>query len=175
MQIGDKISQLRLSKKLSQADLGNLCNLTRATILNYENDKQSPSVDKLEMIAKALGVPLFTFFIEDLSLYNTVDDNIVRAFTQSLVVDYKTNLTILPRIYLVRVKNIFNIDKVANQFSKAITSCDTFVLSKDLTDLGILITSMRNIEYDLVIFTDSATYITDELKNKCKELKGVLR
>lgn len=54
MTIGDRIKELRLKKKLTQADLAKLVGLTYIQIGRYEKQKSNPSSDVLQRLAEAL-------------------------------------------------------------------------------------------------------------------------
>lgn len=60
--IGSRITEIRLSKKLTQAQLAEKVNLSVETISRLERAISFPSLKTLEYIAKALGVPLKSFF-----------------------------------------------------------------------------------------------------------------
>lgn len=54
MSISEQIKLARLSAGISQDALAELIGSDQKQIYRWENGKQSPSVDKLELIAKAL-------------------------------------------------------------------------------------------------------------------------
>lgn len=58
MKIGQKIKELRLSKKLTQTDLGKLCGWEDAQtrISNYERNRREPTLADMQTIAKNLDV-----------------------------------------------------------------------------------------------------------------------
>lgn len=53
---GDRIAALRRSRGLAQSDLANICNTTRATISNWENDKTVPKRGQMDILADAFKV-----------------------------------------------------------------------------------------------------------------------
>lgn len=55
MNIGDRIKEIRLSKKMTQAQLAKLVGLTYIQIGRYEKQKSNPSSDVLQRLADALG------------------------------------------------------------------------------------------------------------------------
>ncbi len=65
MNIGELIRNIRLNKGLTQEVLAEKAELSRNTIVNFENKKRVPRVDDLESIAKALGVEVSIFFQEN--------------------------------------------------------------------------------------------------------------
>ena len=65
MEIGSKIRNLRLKKGLTQEELGERCELSKAFISLLESDKTSPSMATLEDILNALGTDFAHFFKEE--------------------------------------------------------------------------------------------------------------
>ena len=65
MEIGSKIRNLRLKKGLTQEELGDRCELSKAFISLLESDKTSPSMATLEDILNALGTDFAHFFKEE--------------------------------------------------------------------------------------------------------------
>jgi transcriptional regulator with XRE-family HTH domain len=63
--IGQKLRELREAKNWSQGDIEHRTGLLRAYISRVENGHTIPTVGTLEKYARALGVPLYTFFIDD--------------------------------------------------------------------------------------------------------------
>ncbi len=60
--VGICIRELRTNKGLTQIQLAMLCGLKQPNILKYEKGQQSPSLEVLEKIAKALRVDLKELF-----------------------------------------------------------------------------------------------------------------
>ena len=67
MEIGSKIKNLRLQKGLTQEELGDRCELSKAFISLLESDKTSPSMATLEDILNVLGTDFAHFFKEESS------------------------------------------------------------------------------------------------------------
>jgi len=65
IKIGDKLKNLRLKNNLTQAELGNRCDLTKGFISQLEADLTSPSLSTLEDILTCLGTN-FTEFWSDM-------------------------------------------------------------------------------------------------------------
>lgn len=59
---GSKLTEARMARALSQAQLGELSGVTKQSISNYENGKQTPRADSLEKLANFLNVPSAYFF-----------------------------------------------------------------------------------------------------------------
>ncbi|EMY22832.1 DNA-binding helix-turn-helix protein [Leptospira interrogans serovar Australis str. 200703203] len=55
-QFPERLRQLRVTKKMSQEELGQLTNLNYNHIGRYERGDSRPSADKLKALAEALGV-----------------------------------------------------------------------------------------------------------------------
>ena len=62
--IGTKIQILRKNKGITQFDLADALDLSRATISNYEVNRRSPSIDELKRFADYFGVGLDYFGTE---------------------------------------------------------------------------------------------------------------
>lgn len=60
--IGAKITEIRLSRKLTQAQLAEKVNVSVETISRMERGVSFPSLKTLENIANSLNTPLKTFF-----------------------------------------------------------------------------------------------------------------
>lgn len=54
--IGDKIKSLRKEKGLTQQQLADKLNISRNSLINYENNRRTPSIRKIKKIAEVLGV-----------------------------------------------------------------------------------------------------------------------
>ncbi len=65
MVIGDKLKELRETKKLSQGDIEKRTGLLRCYISRVENGHTVPSVDTLEKMARALEIPMYRLFTDE--------------------------------------------------------------------------------------------------------------
>src|SRR5271169_4437614 len=65
MVIGDRLKTLREQKNLSQGDIEKRTGLLRCYISRVENDHTVPSVDTLEKMARALEVPMYRLFTDE--------------------------------------------------------------------------------------------------------------
>ena len=65
MVIGDKLKELRESKKFSQGEIEKRTGLLRCYISRVENGHTVPSVDTLEKMARALEIPMYRLFTDD--------------------------------------------------------------------------------------------------------------
>ncbi len=62
MNIGDKLRNLRLARRMTQAELADQLGLTKGYISQIENDLTSPSMQSLFSILEALGTNVQEFF-----------------------------------------------------------------------------------------------------------------
>lgn len=62
--VGERLRMIRKEKSLSQADIENRTGLLRCYVSRIENGHTVPSVDTLEKIARALGIPLYQLFCD---------------------------------------------------------------------------------------------------------------
>jgi transcriptional regulator with XRE-family HTH domain len=64
MDLGTTIARLRKSRKVTQADLADRCDVTQAYLSQIENNRKEPNLATLKRIASALFVPLpIVFFM----------------------------------------------------------------------------------------------------------------
>ncbi len=64
MIVGDRLRTLREQKNLSQGDIEKRTGLLRCYISRVENGHTVPSIETLEKISRALGIPLYQLFYE---------------------------------------------------------------------------------------------------------------
>src|SRR6201987_5615274 len=64
MVIGDRLRELRESKKLSQGDIEKRTGLLRCYISRVENGHTVPAIETLEKLARALEIPLYQLFYD---------------------------------------------------------------------------------------------------------------
>ena len=62
MLIGDRLRELRETKKLSQGDIEKRTGLLRCYISRVENGHTVPAIETLEKMARALEVPMYRLF-----------------------------------------------------------------------------------------------------------------
>ena len=88
MEIGDKITRLRLQRGLTQEELGARTELSKGFISQLERDITSPSIATLMDILEALGTDIASFFHE------TVDEKIVYGREDMFVKEQDDGVTI---------------------------------------------------------------------------------
>jgi transcriptional regulator with XRE-family HTH domain len=64
MIIGDRLRELRETKKFSQGDIEKKTGLLRCYISRVENGHTVPAIETLEKLARALEIPLYQLFYE---------------------------------------------------------------------------------------------------------------
>jgi transcriptional regulator with XRE-family HTH domain len=62
--VGDNVKRLRLAAGLSQAELAYRMGVDRAYVSGLEQGQRNPTIISLWHVAKALGVPMRSFFDE---------------------------------------------------------------------------------------------------------------
>lgn len=73
MTVGEKIKSIRLSKNLTQKELGKLCGMADSAIRRYELGGANPKLETLKRIASALNVGLDEFMTDsELSLFESM-------------------------------------------------------------------------------------------------------
>lgn len=75
MTIGEKIKTIRVENHLSQETFGELFNVTRQAVSNWENNKNYPDMTVLIDISEKYQIPLDEFLKEDEAFINETDDN----------------------------------------------------------------------------------------------------
>lgn len=62
---GINLRRIRISKSLTQSGLADLIDVTPPTVSLYESGKQWPGIDKVEKLAKVLGIDDSELFVDD--------------------------------------------------------------------------------------------------------------
>jgi transcriptional regulator with XRE-family HTH domain len=60
--LGERIKEIRKAKGLTQEQLAELVDIEQKHVSRIELGKNAPTIDRLEMIAEALNVPMASFF-----------------------------------------------------------------------------------------------------------------
>lgn len=63
--VGEKISHIRKEKNLSIRDLAKMADVTPSLLSQLERGLSNPSLNTIKAISKALDVPLFSFFVNE--------------------------------------------------------------------------------------------------------------
>ncbi|EMO87930.1 DNA-binding helix-turn-helix protein [Leptospira noguchii str. 1993005606] len=105
----ERLRQLRVMKKMSQEELGQLTNLNYNHIGRYERGNSRPSADKLKALAEALGVTtdyLLDGNSDNAARVNLEDQELLEMFkrVQQLPQEKKESIKDLIEAYLFREK-----------------------------------------------------------------------
>ena len=73
MNIGNEISNIRKSQKLTQEEFGRLFHVTRQTVSNWENEKSYPDLQILVDISDRFEISLDTLLKGDPKMVKTID------------------------------------------------------------------------------------------------------
>lgn len=65
--IGTRIRTMRMSRKMTQADLARAIDQSASSITMYETGRREPEFEVLEAMADVFNVPLVAFFADDFS------------------------------------------------------------------------------------------------------------
>jgi transcriptional regulator with XRE-family HTH domain len=65
MVIGEKLKNLRTQRNMSQGDVEKRTGLLRCYVSRVENGHLVPSLDTLQKMARALGVPMYRLFTDE--------------------------------------------------------------------------------------------------------------
>ncbi|MDI7226539.1 helix-turn-helix domain-containing protein [Leptospira santarosai] len=108
-QFPERLRQLRVMKKMSQEELGQLTDLNYNHIGRYERGDSRPSADKLKALAEALGVTtdyLLSGNEDNVARVNLEDQELLEMFqkVQLLPQDKKESIKDLIEAYLFREK-----------------------------------------------------------------------
>lgn len=68
MFIGDRLKELRLSKDMTQSELGQLLNVTKVSVCCYEKGTRTPSLDTLDDLSNIFGVSTDYFLGKDIPM-----------------------------------------------------------------------------------------------------------
>jgi transcriptional regulator with XRE-family HTH domain len=78
MNLGERLKQLRLKKKLSLRELGNLAHISHSFIADIESGRSNPSLATLEILARVLGTTTSYLLGEESDIDPpTIDDEIM--------------------------------------------------------------------------------------------------
>lgn len=108
-QFPERLRQLRVTKKMSQEELGQLTDLNYNHIGRYERGDSRPSADKLKALAEALGVTtdyLLDGNSDNAARVNIEDQELLEMFkkVQELPQEKKESIKDLIEAYLFREK-----------------------------------------------------------------------
>ncbi|ENQ3080092.1 helix-turn-helix domain-containing protein [Bacillus sp. WLY-B-L8] len=70
--VGEKIAEYRKAQGLNSRELATLVNITPSMLSQIEKGSANPSLQTLKLIAAALNIPMFNFFLEDTNAQSLV-------------------------------------------------------------------------------------------------------
>ena len=112
--LGEKIYNLRKTRKISQEEFAELLNTSRQAISKWERNEAKPDIDKLILIAK-----LFNISIDYLLEYE-IDNSNVEEFIDKLIVycksnEFKINVNDI-RFWCTKYPNNFKLHAIAAEY-----------------------------------------------------------
>lgn len=108
LSFGEVIKKYRDQNDLSQASLAELLNVTRNTVINWENNKVKPSVDMVITLCKTLGIPL-----EELFESSEISSTPLSQQEHVLVTSYRKLSTVSQRAVSQIVNSLLQEEQVA--------------------------------------------------------------
>lgn len=70
MFMGNRLKEARISKEMTQSELGKLINVTKVSVCCYEKGTRTPSLDTLDDLSLVFGVDANYFLGKDISVVN---------------------------------------------------------------------------------------------------------
>ena len=154
MTLGKKIKFYRNKLNLSQEELANKCNLSRNAIYNYENNKRTPTVLTLMVIAENLNMtPSDIFDVKDIAAnsLNVIDpskvlDKSIKGDTdvqKEKINPYDLGMDELYKKYFLDLFNWKTLDMTPHDYFKFILSLyplkeTEHMTEEDFNELSIL-------------------------------------
>jgi len=81
---GSNLKRLRIENGLSQTELGQKVGLSKRMIVYYENESESPPVERVAALAKALNVKIDALLKNDTKIFGpTVDPKFARKLEKA--------------------------------------------------------------------------------------------
>lgn len=100
-----RIKELRLNKKLSQQELGNIIGVSKVSISGYENGTRTPNLDKLIELANYFKVSVDYLIGRDKKAYNEMDNKFVGYISEEDI-ELINELKHYPNLYNNIIKDI---------------------------------------------------------------------
>lgn len=113
---GKRIKKLRVDKKISQQELGDIIGVTKVSISGYENGNRAPSLDKLVEIANYFNTSLDYLVSREMKVFNEDDNKFVGCISEQDI-ELINELKHYPNLYNTIIKDI---KKKVIQMSKKI-------------------------------------------------------
>jgi transcriptional regulator with XRE-family HTH domain len=125
IEIGEKIRQVRLAKKIKQSDLDTDANLPRTSISKIELGNREITTPELIRIARALGTPIDSLTGDGQSFVYNEEIKIIEALREIPFEDYKRLISMLEASVYYTAKDVDESKK--NQLLDLVTSLASFV------------------------------------------------
>lgn len=145
MKLGDNILKLRKQQGLSQEELGELVNVTRQTISNWELNETSPNPEQLKLLSKALNISIDDLINNEISKNISIDNlkQVYLPFCGLILVLVIALVITLILLFREKDKHIFKL----NETTRATTSTskhqnnDTFIRTYEVLEINKVICS----------------------------------
>ncbi len=98
MVIGERIKKERISRGLSQEELGNLLGVTKVSICGYETGNRMPTMTKFEELLDVLNVDPNYLLGRDASVINEKDESYVIKMPKDAIIIFN-ELKKYPQLY----------------------------------------------------------------------------
>lgn len=129
MKLGENILKLRKHQGLSQEQLGELVNVTRQTISNWELDETSPNPEQLKLLSKALNVSI---------------DELLNNDTKNVLEEKVSNTEKLAGL-IIKILKFFGIAFII-LLAIDVIALICFIATGNITDLESSVTTICKIE-----------------------------
>lgn len=159
MKLGENILKLRKQQGLSQEQLGELVNVTRQTISNWELDETTPNPEQLKLLSKVLNISI---------------DELLNNETKGIIEEKVSNTERLAGI-IIKILKFFGIAFVI-LFAVDVIALICFVATGKVTDVESSATTICRIEdqkYQIEIGTNDyfkCEECSDTMKKDLQEL-----
>lgn len=164
MKLGEKILKLRKEHSLSQEQLGEMVNVTRQTISNWELGETQPNPEQLILLSKTLNVSV------DELLSNDIKPILVEKVSNTeklagIIIKILKVMGVLLLVYFILMVVALIVFNVPSQSVKVEQETQTVRLdcSLDGKDYNYLIESDKD---DRIIDASGSDYIVDFVKDK---------
>lgn len=112
--IGKRVKELRIKKKLSQQELGNLIGVTKVSVCGYENGSRIPNLDKLIRLADVLETTTDYLLGREIPAYNEENKKYIGAVSYEDV-NFILELRHYPNLYNILLKDVKRSASIINK------------------------------------------------------------
>lgn len=125
IEIGERIRQARLAKKMKQSDLDTDANLPRSSVSKIELGNREITTPELMRIARALGTPIDSLTGDGQSFVYNEEIKIIEALREIPFEDYKRIISMVEASVYYTAKDVN--DSKRHQLLDLVTSLASFV------------------------------------------------